>query len=204
MPLLFVDAVALETSSISFMAGNPSRPGGPGQGEWNADSSCTFPQGSLRDIRNSLFAQDPSGVLAECMCRRAAAAFFCRVGGWLSFFQFVCVVSVLMCAFTVAGGTLQRSDEENSEHAWHSGERVWEGKRSFANVITISVFFNLEILCTLTLKLTTLVTVVQRYVVFYCVRILNLSCHVIRLGSTMWNCLINNDREPSITKLPWT
>lgn len=92
MPLLFVDAVPLETSSISFMAGNPSRPGGPGQGEWNADSSCTFPQGSLWHIRNSLFAQDPSGVLAECMCRRAAAAFFCRVGGWLSFVQFVCVM----------------------------------------------------------------------------------------------------------------
>ncbi len=137
MPLLFVDAVPLETSSISFMAGNPSRPGGPGQGEWNADSGCTFPQGSLRDVWNSLFAQDPSGVLAECMCRRAAAAFFCRVGGWLSFVQSVCVVSVLMCALTVAGGTFQRSDEENSEHAWNSGERVWEGKRSFANVITI-------------------------------------------------------------------
>lgn len=74
-------------------------------------------------------------------CVGGQLSFVCCVGGWLSFVQFVCVVSVLMHSFIVAGGTLQRSDEENSEHAWHSGERVWEGKRSFANVIPISILF---------------------------------------------------------------
>lgn len=49
-------------------------------------------------------------MLAECSLSAC-------VGGLWSFVRFACVVSFLMRAFIVAGGTLQRSDEENSEHA---------------------------------------------------------------------------------------
>ena len=50
----------------SWALGNPSGPGGPGQGQRDADSCRALPQGSLRNFRDSVPAEDPSGV---CLSR---------------------------------------------------------------------------------------------------------------------------------------
>jgi len=54
------------TSSLplcpSFPPGASFGPGGPGQGQWNANPRRSLPQGSLRHLRDPLLAQDQTGV----------------------------------------------------------------------------------------------------------------------------------------------